>query len=43
MTRATPFSHSFLLGFDAVEKTLEKIEKSGDGYPPYNVERLFGG
>lgn len=42
MTRMTPFSSPLLLGFDSVEKTLERIAKSGDGYPPYNIERLNG-
>ncbi len=40
MTRMTPFSSPLLLGFDTVEKTLERVAKSGDGYPPYNIERL---
>ncbi|KXF78895.1 heat-shock protein Hsp20 [Paramesorhizobium deserti] len=40
MTRMTPFSSPLLLGFDTMEKTLERIAKSGDGYPPYNIERL---
>lgn len=40
MTRMTPFSSPLLLGFDAMEKTLERVAKSGDGYPPYNIERL---
>ena len=40
MTRMTPFSSPLLLGFDSMEKTLERIAKSGDGYPPYNIERL---
>jgi len=40
MTRMTSFSNPLLLGFDTVEKTLERIAKSGDGYPPYNIERL---
>jgi HSP20 family molecular chaperone IbpA len=38
----TPFSSPLLLGFDAMEKTLERLAKSGDGYPPYNIERLRG-
>jgi HSP20 family molecular chaperone IbpA len=29
-----------LLGFDAMEKTLERISKASDGYPPYNIERV---
>lgn len=40
MTRLTPFSSPLLLGFDTMEKTLERLTKSGDGYPPYNIERL---
>lgn len=40
MTRMTTFSSPLLLGFDAMEKTLERITKSGDGYPPYNIERV---
>ncbi|KQT83963.1 Hsp20 family protein [Aurantimonas sp. Leaf443] len=40
MSRMTPFSSPLLLGFDGVEKTLERIAKGGDGYPPYNIERV---
>lgn len=40
MTRMTPFTSPLLLGFDAMEKTLERIAKGNDGYPPYNIERL---
>lgn len=40
MTRMTPFSSPLLLGFDAIEKRLERVAKSGDAYPPYNIERL---
>jgi len=36
----TTFSSPLLLGFDAMEKTLERLAKSGDSYPPYNIERL---
>lgn len=42
MSRMTPFSSPLLVGFDAVEKTLERLAKSGDSYPPYNIERLRG-
>ncbi len=42
MTRVTPFSSPLLLGFDAMEKTLERVAKSTDSYPPYNIERLRG-
>lgn len=42
MSRMTPFSSPLLLGFDTIEKTLERVAKNGDGYPPYNIERLPG-
>ncbi len=40
MTRMTPFSNPLFLGFESMEKTLERIAKSGDSYPPYNIERI---
>ncbi|MCP4318431.1 MAG: Hsp20 family protein [Hyphomicrobiales bacterium] len=40
MSRITPFSSPLLLGFDAMEKNLERIAKGSDGYPPYNIERV---
>ena len=42
MSRMTPFTHPLLLGFDAMEKTLERMAKANDVYPPYNIERLPG-
>lgn len=42
MTRVSPFSSPLLLGFEAMEKTLQKVAKGGDGYPPYNIERIYG-
>ena len=42
MSRLTPFSSPLLLGFDSMEKTLERLAKSGDSYPPYNIERVRG-
>lgn len=42
MSRMTPFSIPLLLGFDAMEKTLERLSKTGNSYPPYNIERLHG-
>lgn len=42
MSRMTPFSNPLMLGFEAMEKTLERVAKSGDAYPPYNIERLRG-
>jgi HSP20 family molecular chaperone IbpA len=38
----TPFSNPLLLGFDTMEKTLERVAKSGDSFPPYNIERVRG-
>lgn len=43
MTRMTPFSNPLLLGFETMEKTLERVAKSGGSYPPYNIERIRNG
>jgi HSP20 family molecular chaperone IbpA len=44
MPHVSVFSSPFLLGFDEVERLLEQATKtSGDGYPPYNIERLAEG
>jgi HSP20 family molecular chaperone IbpA len=40
MTRPNGFSSPFMLGFDEIERTLERIGKTSDGYPPYNIERI---
>ncbi|GAK45376.1 heat shock protein Hsp20 [Tepidicaulis marinus] len=41
MTRIAQFGSPFMLGFDEVERMLDRVTKtSGDGYPPYNVEQL---
>ena len=41
MTRVTAFSSPLLLGFDEIERALDRLSKAaGDGYPPYNIERL---
>ena len=40
MSRMTPFSSPLLLGFDTMEKTLDRIAKGSEGYPPYNIERI---
>src|SRR5690606_30210008 len=29
----------FLLGFDSFEERIDRLSKSTDGYPPYNIER----
>lgn len=41
MSRMTPFASPLLLGFDTMEKTLERLAKANDGYPPYNIERML--
>jgi len=41
MTRMTPFSSHLLLGFEELEQAVDRLSKgSGDGYPPYNVEKI---
>jgi HSP20 family molecular chaperone IbpA len=41
MSRQSPFAHPFLLGFDEIEQALDRVAKAGgDGYPPYNIERM---
>ena len=41
MTRISLLNSPFLLGFEQVERTLDRITKtSGEGYPPYNIEQL---
>ena len=41
MTRLSVFSSPLLLGFDELERMLDRASKTaGDGYPPYNIERL---
>jgi HSP20 family molecular chaperone IbpA len=35
------FSSPFMLGFDDIERVLDRASKAAnDGYPPYNIERL---
>ena len=34
------FNSPFLLGFEQMERLLERAAKGSDGYPPYNVEQL---
>lgn len=40
MTKLTLGAHPFLLGFEQLERLVERTAKSGnDGYPPYNIEQ----
>ena len=44
MTRLSPFSSPFLLGFDQFEETLDRVSRaSSDGYPPYNIQQYQDG
>jgi HSP20 family molecular chaperone IbpA len=40
MSRVPSLSSPFLLGFDEIERVLDRVSKGADGYPPYNIERL---
>ncbi len=41
MSRYPSLSHPFLLGFDEIERALDRVAKAThDGYPPYNIEKL---
>lgn len=40
MTKLTFAAHPFLLGFDQLERLVERTAKSGtEGYPPFNIEQ----
>ncbi|MGB7285867.1 MAG: Hsp20 family protein [Salaquimonas sp.] len=44
MTRITTLTSPLLLGFEEIERMVEKITRtSGDGYPPYNIEKIDNG
>ena len=34
------FNSPLLLGFDQLERTLDRLAKGAEGYPPYNIERI---
>ena len=41
MSRMPILSSPFLLGFDEIERAVERVTRSAsDGYPPYNIERI---
>ena len=40
MSRVPSLSSPFLLGFDEIERALDRASKAADGYPPYNIERV---
>ncbi|MSO64214.1 MAG: Hsp20 family protein [Alphaproteobacteria bacterium] len=44
MSRLTLFNSPLLLGFDQVERTLDRLAKAAtDGFPPYNIEQRGDG
>ena len=40
MSRVPSLSSPFLLGFDEIERVLDRVTRAADGYPPYNIERI---
>ena len=41
MSRVPALNSPFLLGFDDIERALDRVARApSDGYPPYNIERL---
>ncbi|MGQ0676094.1 MAG: Hsp20 family protein [Rhodospirillales bacterium] len=41
MTRLGPFNSPLLLGFDHIERMLDRVGKSpSESYPPYNIEQV---
>lgn len=41
MARMSLLSSPLLLGFDEIERLVDRLGKgAGDGYPPYNIERI---
>lgn len=40
MSRVPSLSSPFLIGFDEIERVLDRVAKAADGYPPYNIERV---
>jgi HSP20 family molecular chaperone IbpA len=40
MSRTPSLSSPLLLGFEEIERMLDRVSKGSDGYPPYNIERI---
>src|ERR1700744_5043187 len=40
MSRMSTFNSPLLLGFDQLERTLDRLAKNAEGYPPYNIEKI---
>lgn len=39
-TRLSLFDSPMFLGFDHFERTVDRLKKTSDGYPPYNIEQI---
>lgn len=40
MTRLSVLSNPLLLGFEDIERLIDRASKGSDSYPPYNIERV---
>ncbi|MDE1172371.1 MAG: Hsp20 family protein [Parvibaculaceae bacterium] len=40
MSRLVQFNNPFVLGFEEMERLIDRVAKGSEGYPPYNVERV---
>src|SRR5262249_36444010 len=40
MTRMSHLTSPLFLGFEEMERLIDRVGKGGDGYPPYNIERI---
>lgn len=43
MTRMSHLTSPLFLGFEEMERLIDRVGKGGDGYPPYNIERIPAG
>jgi HSP20 family molecular chaperone IbpA len=43
MTRMSHLASPLFLGFEEMERLIDRVGKGGDGYPPYNIERIPAG
>src|ERR1700752_691314 len=43
MSRPGPFGHPYLLGFEEIERVLDRLAKQAEAYPPCNIEELVDG
>lgn len=39
MSRMSFASHPYMLGFEQLDRLLERSAKNGEGYPPFNIEQ----